>query len=225
MTEKQKLPWPGYRVRDGWRMLEVGETGARGDAYICKANPPLDGWIIWINRPQKIVSRSPCCYFRRTRPDAEMPPVEPISAEEEPTDESSVLLDIDLTRQFVRQSAGAWVSIAALFASLESERDELRKQVETLTATCESLEMEKAGLENTMHRMQSSPVAPTATSARDWRSELRPCWIRKEADAPWLPALFHRWIADADGSVLAIAELEDGTVFCTWRFAFKEPQS
>lgn len=74
VSEEQKLPWPDYRLRNGWRMLSDGEMIVDGDVF-----HDCDEWDASTRIGQRVEFGE--IYFRRTRPDADLPPVEPIPAD------------------------------------------------------------------------------------------------------------------------------------------------
>lgn len=182
MSEETKLPWPGYRLRPGWRMLELGDRLSTAAVFASEF-----GWQYFpeSRSGELCIGLNDC--FVSTHPNATLPPVEPIPVEPIASDPSDVVrraLDaIEMTAGRLR----AAVAGESIIADLRRERGELRKQVETLkyeyseackengivrverdalqsqveqlTAACEGLELEKARLENELHRMQSSPSA------------------------------------------------------------------
>ena len=215
MADEPKLPWPDYRMRDGWRMLAVGETKIAGDVLLndTQGDRPCE-WIKTSDVNNTVAAGIE--YFRRTRPDATLPPVEPIPVE--PAEAAESLLDKAANEVRVLIGArigGAWRRVE----SLEEERDDLRKQVEALT---------KERDESVAALRIASTSVTNAAPARDWLAELRPCRVRHHAEDAWKQAWFHDWY-DAPEGRWAWAEMSDGTAgpfaCITFTDPTKEPQS
>lgn len=272
-------PWPGYRVKDGWRRLAVGETPVEGSVFANpREYPPMLWWKAGLGCEITDIHYP---HFHRTRRDADLPPVEPIptqsgdvhdawlqklsasSTVDPAADAKSVeqilaedyvrpvmqhveqlerfaamaVRDRDLLAEKLKDAVKQVEDVSASLQSavaererlreeasqrtadnrrlmgevqgLNVERDKLRQRVETLTADCEGLSMEKARLENDLHRMQQTPAAK-ATPDRNWLADLRPCFVDRRESGP-VAGRLHKWITDA-GIASGIVELEDGKV-------------
>lgn len=228
MTEEQKLPWPGYRLREGWRILEVGEEIVDGDVCTDRRNAPTMGWIESGRIGDLLDADSGNAYCRRTRPDAELPPVEPFPVDEEVDKQNAEFHICELNK---------------IIASVQRERNELRKQVEALKGkfgrlTCERDELQQlcdalilAVEALTKERDEALAViwndrtpATNAAPARDWRAELRPCWVRHHAEDTWKQAWLHGWY-DAPEGRWAWAEEQNGIVNVFACIRFTDPNT
>lgn len=118
MPEEPKLPWPGYRLRDGWRMLAVGEVIVDSD-ILSFCRPPEFDWRQTCSGG--CIHNNSYPHFHRTDPNATLPPVEPI-----PVEPVQAEPGVDVRR--------ALEIVGDTITELRRERDDLRKQVETLEA-------------------------------------------------------------------------------------------